>query len=132
MKERFRITKLNDQICEFIWTMYPGGSVPEHYHEESDEFFQVLYGQLTFRVNGKTSVLGPGEEILVPKLALHSISNVSGPMPEPSSLSVLWPIRANFSRYAYFSRTKIQPTKTRFSKRFTSTESLGTNLSVPV
>lgn len=78
MKERFQVTVLNDEVCEFIWTMHPGGGVPEHYHEESDEFFQVLDGQLTFRVNGKTSVLGPGEEILVPKLALHSISNVSG------------------------------------------------------
>lgn len=78
MKERFQVTELNDQICEFKWTMHPGGGVPEHYHEESEEHFQVIEGQLTFRVNGKTSVLGPGEEILVPKLALHSISNVSG------------------------------------------------------
>ncbi len=78
MKERFQVTELNDQLCEFHWTMYPGGGVPEHYHEESDELFQVLEGTLTFRVNGKTSVLGPGEELLVPRLAVHSISNKSG------------------------------------------------------
>lgn len=78
MKERFQVTELNAERCQFTWTMYPGGGAPEHYHEESDEFFQILEGELTFRVNGKTAVLGPGEEILVPKQALHSISNKSG------------------------------------------------------
>ncbi len=78
MKERFQVTELNDQICEFIWTIHPGGGVPEHYHEESDEHFQIIEGALSFRVNNQTIVLGPGEEILVPKRALHSISNKSG------------------------------------------------------
>lgn len=90
MKERFQVTELNDEICEFLWTMQPGGGVTEHYHQESDELFQVLEGELTFRINGKTTVLGPGEELLVPRMALHSISNKSGA--ETKSLVTFKPV----------------------------------------
>jgi quercetin dioxygenase-like cupin family protein len=77
MKERFQVLTLNDEICEFDWTMEQRGAVPAHVHQEADELFKVLEGEVTFRLDGKTFVAHPGDEVLVPKLAIHSISNRS-------------------------------------------------------
>lgn len=78
MKERFQVLTLNNEIVEFDWTIQPGGSVPEHLHKESDEYFKVLEGELTFSLDGKTMIKKAGEELFVSKMALHSISNRSG------------------------------------------------------
>lgn len=78
MKERFQVLTLNNEICEFDWTIQHGGSVPEHLHKESDEYFKVLEGELTFSVGGKTMIKKAGEELFVPKMTLHSVSNKSG------------------------------------------------------
>ncbi len=78
MKERFQVLTLNNEICEFDWTIQHGGSVPEHLHKESDEFFKVLEGELTFSLDGKTMIKKAGEELFVPKMTLHSVSNKSG------------------------------------------------------
>ncbi|NUO02264.1 MAG: cupin domain-containing protein [Saprospiraceae bacterium] len=78
MKERFQVLTLNNEICEFDWTIQHGGSVPEHLHKESDELFKVLEGELTFSLDGKTMIKKAGEELFVPKMTLHSVSNKSG------------------------------------------------------
>ena len=77
MEERFQVQVLNDDVCEFEWIMQSGGSVPEHLHKDSDEYFKVLEGEVTFKVNGKTIIGKPGFEITIPKMALHSVSNKS-------------------------------------------------------
>jgi quercetin dioxygenase-like cupin family protein len=77
MKERFRIIQLNNEICEFDWTVKPKGSVPEHFHRDSDEYFKVLNGEVTIKVNDKINIVKTGEELLVPKLTSHSIRNNS-------------------------------------------------------
>jgi quercetin dioxygenase-like cupin family protein len=77
MKERFQVLTLNDEICEFDWIMQPGGAVPSHLHQEADEVFKILEGEVTFRLDGKTIVAHPGDEVMVPKFAIHSISNRS-------------------------------------------------------
>ncbi|RMH15646.1 MAG: cupin domain-containing protein [Gammaproteobacteria bacterium] len=76
-KETFQPLTINDQTCEFDWVMRPGGSVPEHFHKESDELFKVLEGEVTFRLNGKTIVKKAGEELFVPKMAVHGVANKS-------------------------------------------------------
>ncbi|MCB0533088.1 MAG: cupin domain-containing protein [Saprospiraceae bacterium] len=77
VEERFQVQVLNDDVCEFEWTMQSGGSVPVHLHKDSDEYFKVLEGEVTFKVNGKTIIGKPGFEITIPKMALHSVSNKS-------------------------------------------------------
>lgn len=77
MKEKFQIIQLSNEICEFDWTMQPKGSVPEHLHKESDEYFKVQLGELTIKINDKISVIKAGEELLVPKMTKHFCSNNS-------------------------------------------------------
>jgi quercetin dioxygenase-like cupin family protein len=76
-KEVFLPLQLSETACEFEWTMQPGGSVPTHLHKESDEPFEVLEGELTFVVAGKTLVKKAGESLTVPKMVLHSLHNKS-------------------------------------------------------
>jgi mannose-6-phosphate isomerase-like protein (cupin superfamily) len=50
----------------------PGGRVvAEHLHPTIAECFHVIAGQIAFLVDGRESVLGPGEEAEVPAGALH-------------------------------------------------------------
>lgn len=46
---------------EFIW----------HHHEEEDELFYVISGQLKLEFRDKTEILNPGEFIIVPRGVEH-------------------------------------------------------------
>ena len=46
---------------EFVW----------HKHDESDDFFLVLDGELQVRLRDRTVVLGPGELFVVPRGVEH-------------------------------------------------------------
>ena len=50
---------------------------PAHYHPHQDERFDVLEGELTIQVKGKTSVLRAGESAEVPRRAVHRMWNAS-------------------------------------------------------
>jgi mannose-6-phosphate isomerase-like protein (cupin superfamily) len=47
------------------------GEFVRHTHEESDEFFLVISGELTIRTDGGEVVLGPGEIYVVPRGTPH-------------------------------------------------------------
>lgn len=74
-KERFQILQLSEAVCEFDWTLEPGGSVPAHFHQESDELFHVLLGELTVKMDGQKKVVKTGETLLIPKMTPHNVSN---------------------------------------------------------
>src|SRR5882724_3948542 len=46
---------------EFVW----------HQHDETDDFFLVLKGQLDIQMRDRTVTLGPGEMFIVPKGVEH-------------------------------------------------------------
>jgi mannose-6-phosphate isomerase-like protein (cupin superfamily) len=46
---------------EFVW----------HKHDETDDFFLVLQGELHVRLRDRTEVLGPGELFVVPRGVEH-------------------------------------------------------------
>ncbi len=76
-KETFQPLNLSQTACEFEWTVQPGGSVPEHLHQEANEHFKVLEGEVTFKLGGKTIVAKAGDEVVIPRQILHSVSNKS-------------------------------------------------------
>ncbi|SRR5688572_5958585 len=55
-----------------------GKSVPDHFHTQQDETFEVIAGQLTIIVDGKTSVLSAGEQITLVRNRPHNHYNASG------------------------------------------------------
>ncbi len=76
-KETFLPLTLTESTCEFNWAMQPGGAVPEHYHEASDEIFEILEGELTFIVAGQPILKKAGETFTVTRMTPHSLHNRS-------------------------------------------------------
>lgn len=56
----------------------PGYAVPPHFHADEDEAYLVLEGAVTFSVDGKEQVAGPGDFLFAPRQRPHSFRNVSG------------------------------------------------------
>jgi mannose-6-phosphate isomerase-like protein (cupin superfamily) len=50
-----------------------GGATERHYHRSSEEFYFVLEGTGRMTVDDETSVVGPGDAILIPAGAWHTI-----------------------------------------------------------
>jgi mannose-6-phosphate isomerase-like protein (cupin superfamily) len=48
------------------------GEFPRHTHENCDDFFLVLKGELEIRLDAKTVTLGPGDLYVVPRGVAHA------------------------------------------------------------
>ena len=79
-------TELKDQLakrwgekgfsCD-LW-VDPPGQRWENYVHDVEEVVVVEEGRLEFEINGRKQVLGPGDEILIPAGANHSVRNLGG------------------------------------------------------
>ena len=57
----------------FVSTFPPlGGGPPSHHHDSYDEAFNVLSGEMEFRVDGQTARVPAGSMAWVPRGATHS------------------------------------------------------------
>ena len=52
-----------------------GSPPPKHLHPSQDERFEVVTGRLSVRVDGAERELGPGEELRIPRGAVHQLWN---------------------------------------------------------
>ena len=50
-----------------------GGSTQRHYHRLSEEFYFILEGSGWMEIDGETRDVGPGDAILIPAGAWHTI-----------------------------------------------------------
>lgn len=50
----------------------PGVGIPTHVHENEDEVFRILEGEMEFTVEGTTSLLKAGDTIFLPRQVPHS------------------------------------------------------------
>src|SRR5689334_12658891 len=53
----------------------PGGGVLSHYHDTFTETFEAVEGRLYLDLNGKTTILEPGQRVIVPLYAVHRFYN---------------------------------------------------------
>jgi mannose-6-phosphate isomerase-like protein (cupin superfamily) len=51
-----------------------GGSTQRHYHRLSEEFYFILEGTARMEIDGATRQVGPGDAILIPAGAWHTIA----------------------------------------------------------
>ena len=56
-------------------TLEPGQATERHYHRETEEIYFVLKGQGALELDGETSYLRPGDAVLIPPGALHTLEN---------------------------------------------------------
>jgi len=50
----------------------PGVGIPMHLHENEDEIFHIIEGQMEFDTQGKTTLLSKGDMIFLPRMVPHS------------------------------------------------------------
>jgi mannose-6-phosphate isomerase-like protein (cupin superfamily) len=75
-KETFHPQSFDKNSFVMNYKLDAGGMVPPHCHIHMDEHFEIVKGEMKFKVNGKTIIKKTGEEIMVPKGVKHSIANV--------------------------------------------------------
>ena len=62
-------------------TLAPGGSTQRHYHRLAEEFYFVLEGRGNIEIDGQSRGVSPGDAILIPPGAWHTIDAASdGPL----------------------------------------------------
>jgi quercetin dioxygenase-like cupin family protein len=74
MRQRYRLTREGDVLRNELWAE-PGASVPEHFHPQVEERFEVLEGEFTFKVDGEKRRAGPGDRLVVEAGARHAFEN---------------------------------------------------------
>ena len=57
--------------------LLPGKSFAAHYHEDMDEVFVMISGEVEMTVNHEKKVLGRGDAVLVPLCHVHSMKNLT-------------------------------------------------------
>jgi mannose-6-phosphate isomerase-like protein (cupin superfamily) len=72
--------KDRDGDCLEIECFNPSSAVkePEHVHPLQESSFEVLAGRMSFQVNGKIHIIGPGQSIVISKGTPHFFWNESG------------------------------------------------------
>ena len=63
-----KIAQINDYDVRIVKVK---GEFTWHQHADTDEFFLVLYGELTLQLRDRDVVLGPGELFVVPRGVEH-------------------------------------------------------------
>lgn len=54
----------------------PGIGIPMHVHENEDEIFHIIEGQMEFETQGKTTLLSKGDMIFLPRMIPHAFKVV--------------------------------------------------------
>lgn len=54
-----------------------GKSFQKHYHQDMEEIFVILSGRAQIRVDQEQTQLGPGDAVLIPKMAHHIMQNLT-------------------------------------------------------
>ncbi len=82
--ERFRevgaifVHVVNREYCKKLGIMLPGQQHPTHHHEQKEETFQLLWGDLTVERDGETVHLEPGDTLLIERGTPHSFASRGG------------------------------------------------------
>ena len=78
---------------------YSGKSIPPipHYHPNQEEWFTVLEGELTVRIDGEIRKLKAGEKIYIPKNKVHSMWSEGA-----SKTSVNWIVKPALKTEYFF------------------------------
>ena len=76
VSDGFEVIQLgeNDFMSVQYFRYLPGGSAPEHDHPHQQIGF-VYRGELTFRVEGETVSIGPGDTYILYSHEVHSAEN---------------------------------------------------------
>ncbi len=75
VRQTYRLTRTGDVLRNEL-TAAPGAGVPEHFHPQIEERFEILEGDWLFEVDGQQRRLGPGDTATVAPGVKHRFENV--------------------------------------------------------
>jgi mannose-6-phosphate isomerase-like protein (cupin superfamily) len=64
-------------FCTYEVIVPPGGGPPPHVQEREDEAFYILEGEFEILVGDRTTVVGPGAYVFLPRRVPHAFKNIS-------------------------------------------------------
>jgi mannose-6-phosphate isomerase-like protein (cupin superfamily) len=79
------ITVVNREYCKKILVMLPDQMHPEQYHEQKDETFHILYGELTLSLDGISQECKANDVIVIPRKVKHKFTTRTGAVIEELS-----------------------------------------------
>ena len=79
------ITVVNREYCKKILVSLPNQLHPEQYHNQKEETFHVLYGDVDLTLNGKTQTFGVGDVINIEPEVRHAFISKTGAVIEEIS-----------------------------------------------
>jgi quercetin dioxygenase-like cupin family protein len=75
LRYRYRFSRAGDMLSVEMWADPGGGVTIQHFHPRIEERFEVLDGEVTFKVNGKKLKAGPGERAVAKPGDRHTFEN---------------------------------------------------------
>jgi len=79
------ITVVNREYCKKLIILLPGQKHPEQYHEQKEETFHILYGDILIGLDGVETQHHQGDVIVIEKGMKHSFSSKTGAVIEEIS-----------------------------------------------
>jgi quercetin dioxygenase-like cupin family protein len=72
------ITVVNREYCKKLIIVLPGQTHPEQYHNQKEETFVILHGEVDLTLNGKTQILKKGDVITIEREVRHIFTTKTG------------------------------------------------------
>ena len=76
-RQRISFVSQDDVLRADVWTE-PGGDVPPHYHPAQTERFEVVSGEVEFRIGRTRRRAGPGDRVVAEPGVVHAFKNSGG------------------------------------------------------
>lgn len=73
-RQRMSLVSDGDVLRAEVWTE-PGGDVPAHYHPAQVERFEVISGEVDFRIGKTSRRAGPGDKLVAEAGVVHAFKN---------------------------------------------------------
>jgi quercetin dioxygenase-like cupin family protein len=73
-RQRMSFVSEGDVLRAEVWTE-PGGDVPAHYHPAQIERFEVVSGEVEFRIGRASRRAGPGDRVVAEPGVVHAFKN---------------------------------------------------------
>ena len=81
------LTVVNREYCKRVIVLIPGQAHPEQYHNQKDETYHILWGEITLALDGVERQCDTNEVIIIPKGVRHRFSTKTGVVIEEISSS---------------------------------------------
>src|SRR3989442_4740366 len=73
-RQRMSFASDGDVLHADVWTA-PGGDVPAHHHPAQTERFEVVSGEVEFRIGRTRRRAGPGDRVVAEPGVVHAFKN---------------------------------------------------------